>query len=155
MLHYKGYFAVVELEPDEDEIHGHVIGTTDGMTFHAPTMAQAREEFIKTVEVYLGFCKQRGKAPDRSFSGKFTMHVPPALHRTLAIAAEARKESIIETVRAACELALERWQIPIEELAGSPVEVGEPAAASAPVAAKPSRKSAKRKPALPAAAAKE
>jgi len=155
MLYYKGFAGVLEVDEGDGLLYGHVIGADGGATFHAETVAQARVEFAKSVDIYLDFCKRQGKGPDRSFSGKFTMHVPPALHRTLAIAAEARKESIIETVRAACELALERWQIPIEELAGSPVEVGEPAAASAPISAKPSRKSAKRKPSLPAAAAKE
>ena len=155
MLYYKGFAGVLEVDEEDGLLHGHVVGANGGVTFIAETVAQARVEFAKSVDIYLDFCKRQGKETDRSFSGKFTMRVPPALHRTLAIAAEARKESIIETVRAACELALERWQIPIEELAGTTVEVGGPAAASAPISAKPSRKSAKRKPSLPAAAAKE
>ena len=155
MLEYKGFAAVMEIAGGRGNIFGHVIGTTDQITFQADTVDEARREFVTSVEDYLAFCKELGKEPDRSFSGKLPMHLNPELHRALAIAAEARKESITEIVRAACELALERWQIPIEELAGSTVEIGEPAEASAPVAAKPPRKSTKRKPAMPAAAAKE
>ena len=155
MLVYKGFAAVVEVNEEDGLLYGHVIGAHGGATFHAETVAQAKVEFAKSVDIYLDFCKDLGKERDRSFSGTFTMHVPPALHRTLAIAAEARKESIIETVLAACELALERWQIPIEELAGTTVELGEPAATPTPAEARSPRKSSKRKPAAPAAAAKE
>ena len=39
---------------------------------------------------YLEFCASRGEEPEKPFSGKFLVHVPPEVHRQ--IMAEARRQ---------------------------------------------------------------
>lgn len=47
-----------------------------------------------SVEDYLAFCKDRGEEPDRPFSGKFNLRIPPNLHAKLSIAAQLQGESL-------------------------------------------------------------
>jgi predicted HicB family RNase H-like nuclease len=42
------------------------------------------------VDDYLEFCASRGEEPEKPFSGKFLVHVPPEVHRQ--IMAEARRQ---------------------------------------------------------------
>jgi predicted HicB family RNase H-like nuclease len=44
--------------------------------------------------VFLDVCRGKGIVPRRSYSGKFNLRIPPALHEKLAIAAQAEGKSI-------------------------------------------------------------
>jgi predicted HicB family RNase H-like nuclease len=39
-------------------------------------------------------CAEKGVEPRRSYSGRFTLRIPPELHERLAIAAQAEGKSI-------------------------------------------------------------
>ena len=43
---------------------------------------------------YLEFCAQRGEAPEKPFSGKFVMRLPPELHRKAYIQAKLADKSL-------------------------------------------------------------
>jgi predicted HicB family RNase H-like nuclease len=40
-------------------------------------------EFKKTIDYYLELCEEKGIEPEKPFSGKFSMRIPPELHSKL------------------------------------------------------------------------
>jgi predicted HicB family RNase H-like nuclease len=46
------------------------------------------------VDDYLEFCKERGESPEKPFSGRFVLRLPPNLHRRLAGLAGRSGESL-------------------------------------------------------------
>lgn len=86
-LEYKGYLGQIELDEDGNQWHGRVVNTRDVLSFYGRTPAELRKELAATVEEYLALCRERGIEPDKPFSGKFLLRVPPDLHKRVAEAA--------------------------------------------------------------------
>lgn len=63
-------------------------------TFQGTTVDEIEQAFKDSVDDYLAFCKERGEEPDRPFSGKFNLRIPPDLHAKLSIAAQLQGESL-------------------------------------------------------------
>ena len=64
---------------------------------------------LVTVDDYLAFCIERNEEPERSYSGTFTIRVPPELHRDAALQARLRNKSLNSWVAALlAEAATER-----------------------------------------------
>jgi predicted HicB family RNase H-like nuclease len=49
---------------------------------------------VRSLEVYLEACREKGLEPFRAFSGKFSLRPDPKLHELAAIAAAARSKSL-------------------------------------------------------------
>lgn len=93
-MQYKGYTGVTEVDEEAGLIFGHVVGLRDVITFQGTTVAKARKSFEESVEFYLEMCKEDGTEPEKPFSGKIMLRVPPELHRALASVAEQRRVSL-------------------------------------------------------------
>lgn len=93
-MKYKGYTAHVEYDDEAKIFHGEVLGIKDVVTFQGTTVIEIEQAFKDSVEDYLAFCKKRGELPDRPFSGKFNLRIPPDLHAKLSIAAQLHGESL-------------------------------------------------------------
>jgi len=91
-MEYKGYFAKVEFDEEANIFHGEVINLRDVITFEGETVDKLRKAFKDSVDDYLEFCAERGKDPDKPYSGRFLVRVEPELHKSIAI--EARKKNI-------------------------------------------------------------
>jgi len=89
-----GYNAKIEYDPEIDMFRGEVLGLTGGADFYGKTPKELRTEFKKSLTVFLDVCRANGIEPRRSYSGKFNLRIPPALHEKLAIAAQAEGKSI-------------------------------------------------------------
>lgn len=63
-MHYRGYTGILEVDEEAGILYGHVIGLRDVITFQAPTVAQAEEEFRRSVDSYREFCARRGEPPE-------------------------------------------------------------------------------------------
>ena len=87
---YKGYQAKVELNEDAGVFHGEVINTRDVITFQGSSVEELKQAFEDSVDDYLEFCASRGEDPEKPFSGKFLVRVPPEIHRQ--IMAEAKRQ---------------------------------------------------------------
>jgi predicted HicB family RNase H-like nuclease len=87
---YKGYQARVELDEDAGVFHGEVIDTRDVITFQGSSVEELKQAFEDSVDDYLDFCASRGEDPEKPFSGRFLVRVPPEVHRR--IMAEARRQ---------------------------------------------------------------
>jgi predicted HicB family RNase H-like nuclease len=91
---YKGYTARVEFDERDNVFVGHVLGVRDTISFHGETVAELRTDFHHAVDHYLAVCAKRGERPEKPYSGKLMLRVPPEVHAAAAIAAEAAGESL-------------------------------------------------------------
>ncbi len=90
MLKHKGYTGDARFDADAGLFHGEVLDTRDVITFQGTTVDELRHAFRQSVDDYLDFCRERGEEPDRPFSGRLMLRLPPELHRYIHI--EARRE---------------------------------------------------------------
>jgi len=109
-MNYKGYTATVEYEPDDRVFHGRVNDIADVVTFEGTSVDELEAAFHNAVEEYVAFCEEQGRTPQRPYSGRFLVRVPPALHRRVAEAAARAGESMNAWVQNAIELHLAHSQ---------------------------------------------
>jgi predicted HicB family RNase H-like nuclease len=91
---HDGYVASVELDEEAGLFHGEVINTRDVLTFEGRTLEELRAAFADTIADYRDWCRERGKEPERPYSGHFTLRLTPELHRRIAAAAARRGKSV-------------------------------------------------------------
>ncbi|HEV2855565.1 MAG TPA: type II toxin-antitoxin system HicB family antitoxin [Thermoanaerobaculia bacterium] len=90
MLTYKGYSGHVEFDDEAGLFHGEVLDTRDVITFQGTSVEELTQAFQDSIDDYLEFCEKRGEEPDKPFSGRVMLRVPPTLHRR--VYAQARRE---------------------------------------------------------------
>ena len=93
MMQYKGYTGKVEFDDEAEIFHGEVIGLRDVITFQGKTVDQVKSAFRESVDDYLEFCAKRGEEPEKPFTGKFVVRIPPDLHRKVYVAARRRAQA--------------------------------------------------------------
>lgn len=94
MMEYKGYIGWVELDNEAEIFHGEVINTRDVTTFQGESVAELKAAFHDSVDDYLEWCAQRGESPEKPYSGRFVVRIPPELHRDLSIEAARQRLSL-------------------------------------------------------------
>lgn len=104
-MSYKGYLARVEYSDEDRCFVGHLLGIRDVVGFHAETVAKLRAAFKEAVEDYLDTCAKAEIEPQRPYSGKFVIRVPPETHARAAIEAQSSGMSLNQWVAAAIERA--------------------------------------------------
>lgn len=72
MIEYNGYIGVIDFDPEIDLFHGTVINTHDVITFYGSSVDELREEMQKSIEGYLGFCKELGITSEKPFQMDLT-----------------------------------------------------------------------------------
>ena len=80
-LRYKGYIANVTLEVEDDVLCGTVVNIDDTIHFEGKTVGELRRAFEESVDDYIRFCQERGKTPEKPYSGHLTLRLPAELHR--------------------------------------------------------------------------
>ena len=88
-MEYKGYSAHIEQSEEDGCLVGHIAGITDIVGFHADTAPELQAVFEEAVEDYLATCKRLNKPPQKPYSGKLRLRIPPDIHVAIAKAAEA------------------------------------------------------------------
>ena len=88
MMKYKGYIGHVEYDDTAKIFHGEVVGLSDIITFQGRSVDDLETAFHDSVDDYLAWCKERGEAPEKTFSGTFNLRIPPELHAKLALHAK-------------------------------------------------------------------
>ena len=91
---YQNYSAKVEYDPIDKIFVGHSIGIRDIVGFHGSTVEELEAAFHDAVDHYLEVCEKIGQTPQRSYSGKLTLRIPPEIHMAVATAAEINSKSI-------------------------------------------------------------
>jgi predicted HicB family RNase H-like nuclease len=91
---YKGYAARIEYSDEDGCFIGHIAGIKDVIGFHAESVNELRNAFEGAVDDYLATCENVGRAPQKPYSGKLMLRVPPEVHARAAMMAEAHGMSI-------------------------------------------------------------
>jgi len=91
---YKNYTAEVEIDPDAKVLAGRVLYLRDVIVFEGETVEDAERQFQVSVDDYLAWCAERGKEPEKPFSGKLPFRATPEHHRKIALAAAQTGKSI-------------------------------------------------------------
>jgi predicted HicB family RNase H-like nuclease len=93
-MNYKGYAARIEYSDEDGCFIGHIAGIKDVIGFHAESVNELRMAFEEAVDDYLATCEKVGRAPQKPYSGKLMLRVPPEVHARAAMMAEAHGMSI-------------------------------------------------------------
>ncbi len=109
MMEYKGYIGKVEFDDEAPIFHGEVINTRDVITFQGESVSGLTQAFHDSVDDYLAFCKERGEAPDKPFSGQFVTRIPPELHRQVNVAAAVSGKSLNGWVAEQLQMAVQHF----------------------------------------------
>ncbi len=93
-MNYKGYTGEVEYDREAKILYGHVIDFDDVITFESEHAGEIEEEFHRSVDVYLDWCAERGKEPEKPFSGTLYVRTTPEVHRAAVVAAAREHKSL-------------------------------------------------------------
>lgn len=87
-MFYKGYNARIEFD-DEDRIFvGHLAGIRDIVSFHGSSVDELEAAFHEAVDDYLAHCAKLNLSPNKPFSGRMLLRVPPEVHARVSAAAQ-------------------------------------------------------------------
>lgn len=93
-MFYKGYSARIEFD-DEDRIFvGHLAGIRDIVGFHGSSVDELEAAFHEAVDDYLAHCEKLGLPPNKPFSGRMLLRVPPEVHARVSAAAQVSGVSL-------------------------------------------------------------
>ena len=84
ILTYKGYQGNFEYDPEADIFHGDVLHLNDVITFQGRSIDELKAALAESVEIYLEFCRKKGRAPEKPFSGTFNVRLTPEIHQKIA-----------------------------------------------------------------------
>ena len=87
MMKYKGYQAKVEFDDEQNLFYGEVLGVRDVITFQGASVKDLKAALKNSVEDYIVFCKDRGEAPEKAYSGRFLIRLTAKQHQKIAEAA--------------------------------------------------------------------
>ena len=102
-MKHKGYFAHVEFDQEDKILIGRVVGIRDGINFHGHSTEEIEAAFIESVDNYLAACEELGQKPEKPYSGKISLRLPPEVHAAVATAAEAEGDSVNQWIRETLE----------------------------------------------------
>nr|VFK57634.1 MAG: Predicted nuclease of the RNAse H fold, HicB family [Candidatus Kentron sp. TUN]VFK58396.1 MAG: Predicted nuclease of the RNAse H fold, HicB family [Candidatus Kentron sp. TUN]VFK65981.1 MAG: Predicted nuclease of the RNAse H fold, HicB family [Candidatus Kentron sp. TUN] len=91
---HKGYAARIEYSEQDGCFIGHIVGIRDIVGFHGHSVTELRAQFKEAVEDYLETCGKIGKEPNKPYSGRLMLRVPPETHAAVALAANVSGKSI-------------------------------------------------------------
>ncbi len=91
---YKGYAGSVHYSEADHVLHGRVLGIGDVISYEGESVEDVEAAFREAVDDYLAWCEERGKTPERAYSGNLRLRLPEPVHRALDAASEITGESI-------------------------------------------------------------
>lgn len=92
MLKYKGYTGYVVFDDEARIFHGEVAALKAVITFQGTTVDEIEQAFKDSIEDYLEWCEKRGKDPEKPYSGKLNLRMPPDLYAK--VVANAAQEGL-------------------------------------------------------------
>ncbi|TVR62053.1 MAG: type II toxin-antitoxin system HicB family antitoxin [Spirochaetaceae bacterium] len=65
--------GIVEFDEQARIFHGEVIGLRDVISFQGTSVEELEKAMAESVDFSLAWCAERGKTPEKPFSGKLTV----------------------------------------------------------------------------------
>ncbi len=91
---HRGYRARIEFDAEDRLFFGRLAGIRDIITFHGMTVDELENAFKEAVDDYLATCAKLGEKPNKPYSGKLTLRIPPGVHAAISAAAETSGKSL-------------------------------------------------------------
>ncbi len=91
---YKGYAGKIEYSDEDKSFIGHIAGIRDIVGFHGDSVTELQAAFEEAVDDYLETCAMLNRSPQKPYSGKLMLRLPPEIHAAVAVAAEISGKSI-------------------------------------------------------------
>ena len=98
-MNYRDYTARIEFDEASETFHGRIEGIRDIITFEGGSVAELKKAFHDSVDDYIEWATEEGFTPERPYSGRLMLRLPPDLHRRAAALAQKRGESLNTLVR--------------------------------------------------------
>ena len=89
-MSYNGFAARVEFDAEDRIFVGHVAGIRDIVGFHGESVAELEAAFHEAVNDYIAACKKLGQTPDKPYSGRVMLRLPPEVHARASAAAQVQ-----------------------------------------------------------------
>lgn len=105
-MNYKGYHGQVNYDEEAKLFHGEVVGLRDVITFQGTSVDELEQAFKDSVDEYLDFCKELQRSPEKPFSGKLMLRLPPEIHERAAYQAKTNGLSLNAWIRNGIEQLL-------------------------------------------------
>ena len=93
-MQYKGYSAIIRFSAEDGCLVGHIAGINDIVGFHGDSVEEIHKAFEEAVDFYLDSSAKMGHEPNKPYSGRVTLRLPPELHAKLAVKAEMEGSSL-------------------------------------------------------------
>ena len=94
VMTHESYKGQVEFDDEAGIFHGEVLDLRDVVTFQGKTVDELKRAFQDSVDDYLEFCEARGEEPDKPFSGRLMLRLPPELHRKVYTSSKLEGKSL-------------------------------------------------------------
>ncbi len=94
IMELDNYKAKIEYDPELDQFRGEILGLNGSADFYGNNPEDLRIEFKNSLDVFLEVCNEKGINPQKEYSGKFNLRIPPQLHSKVAAIATAESKSI-------------------------------------------------------------
>jgi predicted HicB family RNase H-like nuclease len=108
ILEYKGYAGSVNFDSDDRIFYGRVLGIEDVIGFEGTDADTLEADFRNAVDDYIETCQEIGKSPEKPFSGKIILEIPPDLYLAVSAAASRQRKSIDVWITEACRKMAEQ-----------------------------------------------
>lgn len=105
-MKYKGYQGHVIYDEEAKLFHGEVIGLQDVITFQGTSVEELEQAFKDSVDEYLSYCKELGRAPEKPFSGKLMLRLSPEMHERAVYEAKCSGVSLNSWIKNAIQQLL-------------------------------------------------
>jgi predicted HicB family RNase H-like nuclease len=79
--------SALKMQIDFSKFHGEVTGLKAVITFQGATVDEIEQAFKDSIDDYLDWCQERNVEPEKAYSEKFSLRMPPDLY--VKIAAQA------------------------------------------------------------------
>jgi predicted HicB family RNase H-like nuclease len=130
---HDGYVATIELDEAAGLFHGEVVNTRDVLTFQGRTFDELKTAFADTITDYVEWCRERGKEPERPFSGFHAAAFAGTASSHRCRRRQERQERQYLRCRDVGTVDLERFPIKLNRthpLPTSPIKEGGPVSAA-------------------------
>ena len=107
---HRGYAARVEFDAEDRIFVGHLAGIRDIVGFHGRSVDELEAGFHEAVDDYLAACTRLGQLPDKPYSGRMMLRLPPEVHARISSAAQLSGVSVNQWVAKALDSVLRTGQ---------------------------------------------
>jgi predicted HicB family RNase H-like nuclease len=107
-MQYRDYAARIEYSDEDHCFVGHIAGIRDIVGFHGDSVAELEAAFHGSVDHYIDVSNDLGVEPQKPYSGKVVLRMPPELHAKAAIRAESAGKSFNQLANEALRELVER-----------------------------------------------